>query len=179
MKKFALKASIWLLLSSTACMQSCIGSFSLTNKVLNWNNQVSSKFVNELVFFAFWILPVYEVTAVADLLVINAIEFWSGNSPLDDYTSQVETDHGTYLIAYSENEYKITCPGGECFTLSLDDENTWNIAPEGEEAVPFMTMIDETHVNIIHPDGEFRVVDLSSEGVMAYTEAIKTSVSKS
>ena len=37
-----------------------------------------SKFVNELVFFAFWILPVYEVSGLADLLVLNSIEFWSG-----------------------------------------------------------------------------------------------------
>ncbi len=38
---------------------SCIGSFALTNKLLSWNKQVGNKFVNELVFFAFWVLPVY------------------------------------------------------------------------------------------------------------------------
>lgn len=51
--------------------------FSLTNKLLTWNRQVGSKFVNELVFFALWILPVYEVSGLADLLVLNSIEFWA------------------------------------------------------------------------------------------------------
>ena len=56
---------------------SCIGSFALTNKLLSWNRNVGNKVVNELVFIAFWILPVYEVSALADILVINSIEFWS------------------------------------------------------------------------------------------------------
>ncbi len=56
---------------------SCIGSFALTNKLLSWNRSIGSKIVNELVFIGFWILPVYEVSALADVLVINSIEFWS------------------------------------------------------------------------------------------------------
>ena len=61
---------------------SCIGKFALTHKVLGWNHQISNKFVNELVFVGFWILPIYEISALADLLVINSIEFWSGSNPI-------------------------------------------------------------------------------------------------
>ena len=82
MKKFYLTVGVVLALCASMGLSSCIGSFALTNKVISWNNQVGSKFVNELVFFAFWILPVYEVTALADVLIINSIEFWSGNNPL-------------------------------------------------------------------------------------------------
>ena len=81
MKKNSITVAALILLAATLPLQSCIGKFALTNKVLSWNNQVGSKFVNELVFFAFWILPVYEVTSIADLLVLNSIEFWSGNNP--------------------------------------------------------------------------------------------------
>ena len=42
--------------------------------MLEWNDQIGGKFVNELVFIAFWILPVYELSAMADILVINSIE---------------------------------------------------------------------------------------------------------
>ena len=82
MKKTRLTVAIVCALMGSMMLPSCIGSFTLTNKLLSWNNQVGSKFVNELVFFAFWILPVYEVSALADVLVLNSIEFWSGSNPV-------------------------------------------------------------------------------------------------
>ncbi|MDE6279855.1 MAG: DUF3332 domain-containing protein, partial [Paramuribaculum sp.] len=82
-KKILNVAVITLLCGSMLPLSSCIGSFSLTNKLLSWNRQVDNKFVNELVFFAFWILPVYEVAGAADLLVLNSIEFWSGSNPME------------------------------------------------------------------------------------------------
>ena len=72
MKKVYITAAMAALLLGSSTLTSCIGSFALTNRVLSWNKQVGSKFVNELVFFAFWVLPVYEVTSIADLLVITA-----------------------------------------------------------------------------------------------------------
>ncbi len=71
MKKTYLSGAVALTLASSLLFSSCIGSFSLTNKLLSWNQHVGNKFVNELVFFAFWILPVYEVSALADILVLN------------------------------------------------------------------------------------------------------------
>ena len=68
-------------LAASMTMQSCIGSFALFNKVKNWNDHVGDKFVNELVFVAMWILPVYELSFAADLFILNSIEFWSGTNP--------------------------------------------------------------------------------------------------
>ena len=82
MKRKYLSVALILTVAASISLSSCIGSFQLTNKVLAWNQQVGDKFVNELVFFAFWILPVYEITGIADLLVINSIEFWSGKPAL-------------------------------------------------------------------------------------------------
>ena len=76
MRKIRISVAAILLAGTSLVFTSCIGSFGLTNKVLSWNRNIGSKFVNELVFLAFWILPVYEVTALADVLVINSIEFW-------------------------------------------------------------------------------------------------------
>ena len=53
------------LCGSMLTMTSCIGSFSLTNRLLGWNQHVGNKFVNELVFFAFWILPASNSGAAA------------------------------------------------------------------------------------------------------------------
>ena len=82
MKRKYLTVAVVMALATSLLGTSCIGRFQLTNKLLSWNHQVGNKFVNELVFFAFWILPVYEVSALADLLVLNSIEFWSGSNPV-------------------------------------------------------------------------------------------------
>ena len=173
MKKNTILVSVLLAMTALLPLQSCIGSFALTNKVLTWNNQVGSKFVNELVFFAFWILPVYEVTSVADLIVLNSIEFWSGNNPVEASVKTVDTDHGTYLIACDKEGYTITTPQGDDFRLEFGEEDkTWKISFGECEAVPFMTMVDESHVKMITPEGDFRLVELSETGLQAYKETV-------
>lgn len=56
MKRKYLNVAVVIALSASFLSTSCIGRFQLTNKLLSWNQQVGNKFVNELVFFAFWIL---------------------------------------------------------------------------------------------------------------------------
>ena len=93
MNKKSFTVLVAAILAGSTLFTSCIGSFGLTNKLLTWNRSIDSKFVNELVFVAFWIIPVYEISALADLLVINAIEFWSGSNPMADVGS-VKTVEG-------------------------------------------------------------------------------------
>lgn len=177
MKKNYISVGAILLAATMLPLQSCIGSFSLTNKVLSWNNQVGSKFVNELVFFAFWILPVYEVTSVADLLILNTIEFWSGNNPVEASTKVIDTDQGKYYIACDGKGYDITAPNGDVVRLEFEeDSQTWSVGVNDEEAIPFMTMIDDSHVKMITPDGDFRMVELSEQGVMAYSAETATNI---
>lgn len=67
------------LLSSSACF----GSFNLTRKVWTFNKNVSpDKFVQELVFLAFAVIPVYSIAGFLDVIVINSIEFWTGENPV-------------------------------------------------------------------------------------------------
>ncbi|MDE6422978.1 MAG: DUF3332 domain-containing protein [Muribaculaceae bacterium] len=173
MRKKTISVSIILAICAMLPLQSCIGSFALTNKVLTWNNQVGSKFINELVFFAFWILPVYEVTSLADLVILNSIEFWSGNNPVEAYEKTVVTDHGQYYIACDQNGYRIKAPNGRTFSLNYDNEDsTWSIKTSDEDIYPFMTMVDASHVKMITPDGSFYEVELSQQGLLTYTETV-------
>lgn len=171
MKKRYLSVALILAACSSLLFTSCIGRFALTDKVLTWNQQIGSKFVNELVFLAFWILPVYEVTSIADLLVINSIEFWSGNNPVQAYTKVVKTDNGNYLVKCDENGYDITnTTTGQKTILAFDKKtNTWSVV-DGDKSVPFMHFIDDKHVEMITPDGSFKTVELSQQGVVAYQE---------
>lgn len=175
MKKIYLSVALVLGLSSCLMLNSCVGSFALTNKVLSWNNQVGDKFVNELVFFAFWILPVYEVTSIADLLVINSIEFWSGTNPVEASTKYIDTDSGRYMVKCDGKGYDVVCQdSGESVRLDFDaDDQTWSVNVDGEE-YPFMTFVDDTHVKMITPSGEFKMYETSERGVMAYNEAISS-----
>ena len=169
MKKNSILVSLLLATFALVPLQSCIGSFALTSKIITWNNQVGSKFVNELVFFAFWILPVYEVTSLADLLVLNSIEFWSGNNPVEAYTKTVETEQGRYLIACDDHGYSLQLPTGEEIRLEFNqDDQTWSVMTEEGDCLPFMTMIDSEHVKMITPEGEFKLIELSEEGLQAY-----------
>ena len=171
MKKYKIAVAALLIAGSSLTFSSCIGSFALTNRVLDWNKQIGSKFVNELVFFCFWILPVYEVTALADVLVINSIEFWSGNNPLTASTKVVDTDHGRYTIACDGKGYDVTAPTGETMRLNfVEDTRTWSFETNQGEDIPFMTFVDDTHVKMLAPDGSMNMVELSDHGVMAYAE---------
>lgn len=170
MKKNSLTVAAVLSVAAMLPMQSCIGSFTLTHKVLSWNNQVGSKFINELVFFAFWILPVYEVTSVADLLILNSIEFWSGNNPVEASTKTVDTEQGRYYIACDGKGYTISAPNGDVVRLDFEAETqTWSVVSEEGEAYPFMTMIDDSHVKMADKNGAMHMVELSEQGVMAYS----------
>lgn len=171
MKKHHLMSAGLCALALTIPMTSCIGNFALTKKVLAWNNKIGNKFVNELVFIAFWVLPVYEVTALADVLVINSIEFWSGSNPLTASTKIIPTDHGDYLVECDGKGYTVTHrDSGESMRLDFEEENrTWSLVTE-EGNYPLMTFVDDTHVALPAPDGTMNVYSTDRLGVMAYRE---------
>ncbi|MCM1440450.1 MAG: DUF3332 domain-containing protein [Roseburia sp.] len=144
----------------------------MTNRVVAWNKQVGNKFVNELVFFTLCVIQVYTVTLAADTLVINSIEFWSGENPMNSASTKViDTEHGRYLIASDNTGYTVThqTTGEKIRFEFLSDTNTWALLDNDGELVPFMTFVDDNHVKMIKPDGDLVLVELSQQGVMAYT----------
>lgn len=161
-----------LTLASSFTFSSCIGSFALYNKLLGWNKQVGNKFVNELIFAAFWILPAYPISFLADILVLNSVEFWSGNKLVADSEKIIEGRDGSkYLVQCDGKGYTITSLKDQSSVrLDFNDEdNSWNyVTPEGD-SVKLLTFIDDTHVEVPAFEGT-RIVELTSEGVMAYQE---------
>ncbi len=173
MKKKYLSVALVLTLTASMLTTSCIGSFSLTNKLLSWNKTISNKFVNELVFFAFWIIPVYEVSALADILVFNSIEFWSGNNPVATGKRVIDGQDGRYIVECDGKGYTITSENDKSVVrLDFDSaDRSWSVSANGGESYKLMTFIDDTHVNMISPDGTMQPVELSSEGVLAYQQS--------
>ena len=110
------------------------------------------------------------MTSLADLLVLNSIEFWSGNNPMEASVKMIDTEQGRYIIDCDGKGYTVSCPNGDSMRLDFDvDSQTWALTNDGI-SYPFMTMVDDNHVKMITPEGDFRLVDLSEQGVMAYRE---------
>lgn len=175
MRKIILSAALAALLCSS--MTSCMGKFALTRNLYAWNDQVSNKFINEVIFVAFWILPVYEVCGLADLLVLNTIEFWSGDNPLTASTRTIETEHGRYLVECDGKGYDITLEqtGEKCRLDFSRDSQTWTLQTNDKE-YPLMTFIDDRHVSVPLPGGGWQTVELSERGVLAYRAAAGSSM---
>ncbi len=173
MKKKQLIIATVVALSASMMMQSCIGSFALFNKVKSWNEHVGDKFVNELIFAAFWILPVYELSFVADLFILNSIEFWSGTNPALAQTQVIDGKDAQYLVASNENGYTITNMTTKQvtrFAFNAED-NSWSLVNNGQE-VKLFNFVDDTHVNILTRDGNYTIVELSQPGVLAYQQLV-------
>lgn len=160
---------------SLSC-SSCIGSFSMFHKLTDWNNNVGHKAVNELVFFAFWVIPVYEVALTADLIVLNSIEFWSGTNPIAKGTTRIKGENGTYLVKCDGKGYDIISES-DGTSMRLDfcvDTKTWNYIDSEGNQWPLVTFVDDTHVAMPLPGGESTLIELSQDGLLAYQAAVSS-----
>ena len=170
MKKKYVAVGLIAAIMGSSMLTSCIGSFSLTNKLLTWNKSIANKFVNELVFVAFWILPVYEVSGLADILVLNSIEFWSGHNAVAKKTTKIQGQDGEYLVKCDGKGYDITGPDGVKTRLDFNaDTQEWSVMADGQKVV-FMTYVDDTHVKLPGFNGTEKTVEISQEGLYAYRQ---------
>ena len=174
MKKNRLTLVAAFALSGTILFSSCVGSFGLFNRISSWNQSVGNKFVNELVFLALNIVPVYGVAYLADALVINSIEFWSGSNPMANAgdVKKVKGENGNYLVETLENGYSIT-KEGETASMELiydKDLNTWNVVAEGVSTELLQINNDGT-AQMTLPNGEDLTVTLDAQGVSAARQA--------
>jgi len=158
--------------AGSVLFSSCIGSFNLTNKLLTWNKGIDSKFVNELVFIAFHIVPVYEIAVLADILVINSIEFWSGNNPVEMSTIQtIETENGVYLVETKADGYSIQ-KEGEAQTVEFvfdEVENSWSLELNGDSR-KLLRYTENDEVVMYLPDGQEMTVEANPAGVLAFRQ---------
>ena len=169
MKKKTLSVALIMALAGSMMLSSCIGNFSLTKKVFDWNQNVGDKFVNELVFIAFCIVPVYEIAAFIDAVVINSIEFWSGTNPVAQSTKVIDGENGRYLVECDGKGYTIKSEtDGSIVRLDFTvEDKSWSVTANGETHT-FMSFVDDNHVKMITPEGDYQIVELSQAGLYAY-----------
>ncbi|MFN4235323.1 MAG: DUF3332 domain-containing protein [Bacteroidia bacterium] len=130
------------LLVFTTTLQSCIGSFSLTRKVYEFNKSVGNNWIQELVFLVFCAIPVYGIATFIDAVILNLIEFWTGSNPLSMNEGDIEIQ---YKKGIDGNNYKLTATKNRLHILQIDgtekgkemaftynpDNTTWSIEKDG------------------------------------------------
>ena len=169
-KNFIRTSAICAVCAASLLTTSCIGNFRLSSRLYGWNKTIGNKFQNELVFFAFWILPVYEFCGLADLIVLNSIEFWTGDNPMASGTKVVEGNDGRYLVHCDGKGYDIeSLTDGTTVRLDFDaKDKTWSYTADGESHVLF-TFVDDNHMRLpIDAEGNYRDFEISEAGLEQY-----------
>ena len=163
------------LVSSSIMFSSCIGSFNLFHKLLAWNKTVGDKWVNELVFLVCCIVPVYPVAWFLDVVILNSIEFWTGENPTADVqVKDIETENGKFTITTDANGHKIQKAGSdEIVEFRFNAEtNSWDLVSM-EETIPLFQFVDGEQVLAYLADGSTMTVDLNQTGMMAFRQVIQ------
>ena len=159
MKKF-FKFSA-LLLSVTVLLSSCIGSFKLTNNIKDWNEGVSSKWVNEVVFMALHIVPVYPIAIFVDAVVLNSVEFWTGSNLVMEpgETKIVKNAEGENVeITALENGYNVSKGEASMNFVYDSNENGWS-AEYDNQTTKLVKFVDENTAQLFLAGGE--VMDIA------------------
>ncbi len=163
------------LMALSLAITGCYGPFNLTRKVHQWNGQVGDKWANEIVFLVLAWLPVYSISTLADAIVFNSIEFWTGNNPVPPPTAQALPRTDTKRIARGDAEAVLTRhanTGGEQFTIEQyrqgQSVGSLHIEQRGEETVALDG--DGKVLLTAHtlPDGSVLILNAQGERVAFY-----------
>lgn len=149
----------------------CYGPFYLTRRVHQWNGEVSdNKWVVEVVFLVCSWLPVYGIATLADAVIFNSVEFWTGENPLkkpiaSDATRRIVRGDTETVLSRSGDELVLQqfqggAPGP---TLRLRREGHGTIAMNQDGAVLFSS---ETLA-----DGRVVIRDAQQREIATYSQA--------
>ncbi len=178
MKKIMLK-SVVIALAGTTLFSSCIGSFSLFNKLAKWNVKATdNKFLNAIIGVV--ISPAYGICMFADWLVLNSVEFWTGEKLMAD-TGQTQPVIGTngdfYLITTLVDGYCISNETTKQTSyLKFDKDNsTWSYEVDGNVSKLLRMNADNT-LTVFLPTGETMDVTNDAEGLQQVQALINPNV---
>lgn len=174
-------------LSGTIMFNSCLGSFSAFNNLRDWNDGLTdSKFLDNLVFWVFNIIPVYGLFFVGDVIIFNVIEFWSGSNPIAMQEGEMEKqilekDGNIFEMIATKNRIQLTVIDGKDKGQKLDliykpHEKSWNAVKQNGEIIKLASMEDGFYVMHM-PNGDAIKMDpytTREQGLAILNSNVKT-----
>lgn len=133
------KALIAFSCAAAIAFTGCYGSNAAFNKLHNWNGSLGDKWINSVVHFVMFVIPVYWIClGLVDGLVLNTIEFWTGSNPLASGDTYFEKDAQGNQVAAVKNadgtlSMEVTDASGNKanFTLQRDENIVRALDAEG------------------------------------------------
>lgn len=134
-------------------LQGCYGKMALTRKVYGVNSEVKDKYLRTLVSWVFVIAPVYMASVLADFILFNTIEFWSGDNPIaaGEKEFHYAGNGETYQIRARKSgdtlTYRISHYRGDTYlntlTINWDIRNNHSYATlhQGSDVTPFQARV--------------------------------------
>lgn len=150
----------------------CTGSFMLTKKIYNWHRSLGDKWADEFGFLVCALLPIYGFGTLADAIVFNSIEFWTGDNPVDNVkaetnTKVVKTEEGDATLSYTASPNNLTIAsqkkGLQSATISL--EKTGDTVTTKDKAGNLL------YTTTKNENGDFLVYNRNAELVRSYSKA--------
>lgn len=130
-------------IASSVLLSGCMGKFALTKKLYKWNSTVGQdRWVNEIIFVGLAvILPVYGLSLLADGIVFNSIQWWTGDNPVakaGDQQRVIGEDGSEALLTLQADgsiDVQATAASGErtAFTLVRSGDS---VAVLGQDGLP-------------------------------------------
>lgn len=106
----------------------CTGTFPLTNELYQFHRE-KDRWVDEALFLVFAVTPVYGTALIADAVLLNSIEFWTGKNPLEAGGDKTIPDGDREVIAGE---------GEESVTMRYDpDTRVVEVYPDAGAGEPF------------------------------------------
>ena len=109
----------------------CIGQMGMSGKVRQFNLETTEdRWGREILFIILMVIPIYGFAALADIIVFNSIEFWTGKNPVNGKPSvspiaalrQFEVDGTSISMTLREDQsidVEARTPDGEQHFLNL------------------------------------------------------------
>jgi hypothetical protein len=168
MKKIIFRGALLLISASTLCTSCAIGSFAMFNKFAKWNSTATgNKYINAIIGFV--CSPVYSICLFADFVVLNSIEFWTGDQLLANAgktTPMVGTNGDFYLLTTTETGYTISNETTKQVSyLRYDKEsNLWSYEVNGETN-PLVKINADNTLTVYTAEGKELVVTNDANGL--------------
>jgi hypothetical protein len=144
-------------------LSGCFGKFSLTRAMWDFNKNISgNKFVQWAVFLVMVIVPVYGIGTLVDALIINSIEFWTGENPI---ASADGSDGNTRVVRLGAGEQLRLSrePGSDVMKVEMEREGQPTTVRYFEPLNDGMVVRDEAGALLIQAreqvDGAVTVTD--------------------